>query len=354
VCLNDAFVSRVPLDPGQQCTLESDAEVSVPVTDPFSKAFSFNFAFQPVTINGCQTGAPIHLEGALLGSTTLDLSDYPHSAALPNLELFANAGLPFTRRSELSETTFIVPATPTRQEIETFLTLRSHFSRTTGFSALRLTVALADALHQGAQTQGAQTQGAQTQGAQTDFVIIGAGDDQPASSKLSSDLPMVLCAATRFRSATRKAFSHRSIQLDSTDQIASGSLATGSTPDAIVEAIKSSSGNDCSIVAIHLKDADAFDPFIAASLKKQQSREIHGSGSVVEGAQFGFFRIGAEVYQVLVLPGWIHLDRWFIPCPSRDRNSIGSMYFLSSSEEQAANLHLSAEPAGTAQGGTRR
>ena len=165
---------------------------------------------------------------------------------------------------------------------------------------------------------------------------------------------MVLCAATRFRSATRKAFSHRSIQLDSTDQIASGSLATGSTPDAIVEAIKSSSGNDCSIVAIHLKDADAFDPFIAASLKKQQSREIHGSGSVVEGAQFGFFRIGAEVYQVLVLPGWIHLDRWFIPCPSRDRNSIGSMYFLSSSEEQAANLHLSAEPAGTAQGGTRR
>ena len=305
VRLNNAFVSRVPLDPGQQYARESDAEVSVPVTDldPFSNAFSFNFAFQPVTKNGCQTGAPIHLEGALLGSTTLDLRDYPHYAPLPNLELFANAGFPFTRRSDLSETTFVVPARPTPQEIETFLTLMGHFSRTTGFPALRVTVAAADALHEGAQT---------------DFVIIGAGDDQPAFNKLSSDLPVVLNGNQIQVRDTQGFFAplHPTLdKLDSTDQIASGSLGTGSRPDAIIEAIKSPYGNNCSIVAIHLKDADAFDPFLTALLKKQQSKEISGSVSVLEGAEFHSFRIGAEVYHVGVLPWWIHLDLWFMDYP---------------------------------------
>jgi cellulose synthase (UDP-forming) len=305
VRLNNAFVSTVPLDPGHESARESDAEVSVPVTDlhPFSNAFSFNFAFQPVIKNGCQTAVPDHLQGALLGPTTLDLRDYPHYAPLPDLELFANAGFPFTRRPDLSETTVVIPATPTRQEIETFLALMGHFSRTTGFPALRVAVAAADALHEGAQT---------------DFVIIGAGDDQPAFNKLNNDLPVVLRGDQIQVRDTQGFFAplHPSWgKLDSIDHIASGSLATGGTPDAIIEAIKSPYGDNRSIVAIHLKDADAFDPFLNALLKKQKSSEISGSVSVFEGAQFRSFRIGSEVYHVGVLPWWIHVDLWFMDYP---------------------------------------
>jgi hypothetical protein len=95
-----------------------------------------------------------------------------------------------------------------------------------------------------------------------------------------------------------------------------------------IEAIKSPYGNNERIVAIPLKDADAFDPFLTALLNKQQFREISGSVSVLEGAQLGSFGIGAAVYLVGVLPWRIHLDLWFIPCRSRDSNSIGSMCFF--------------------------
>jgi Bacterial cellulose synthase subunit len=104
VRLIDAFLTRVPLDPGQKCERESDAEVSAPVIDLelFSKPFSFNFAFQPVTHTGCQTGAPVDLEGRFCSAPQRSIvSDEQHSAALPNLEWLANAGLPFTFRSDL-------------------------------------------------------------------------------------------------------------------------------------------------------------------------------------------------------------------------------------------------------------
>ena len=70
---------------------------------------------------------------------------------MPNLEIFANAGFPFTRFADLSETTVVLPATPTEQEIEAFVTLMGHFGRQTGFPALRVTVAGSDAMQSGAQ-----------------------------------------------------------------------------------------------------------------------------------------------------------------------------------------------------------
>jgi cellulose synthase (UDP-forming) len=194
------------------------------------------------------------------------------------------------------------------QEIETFLTLMAHFSRATGFPTLRVTVAAADALHPGAHS---------------DFVIIGAGDDQPAFNKLSNDLPVVLNGnqiqvrdTQGFFAPLHPAWSKPDwTKSDSTEPIVTGSLTAGGTPDAIIEAIKSPYGNNRSIVTIHLKDADAFEPFLATFLKKQQSSEISGSVSVLHGAQFRSFRIGSEVYHVGVLPWWIHLDLWFMDYP---------------------------------------
>ena len=86
------------------------------------------------------------MQGAILGDSYLDLRDYPHWAPMPNLELFSNAGFPFTRVADLSETTVVLPVVPSEQEIETFVTLMGHFGRQTGFPGLRVTVAGPDAL----------------------------------------------------------------------------------------------------------------------------------------------------------------------------------------------------------------
>ena len=79
--------------------------------------------------------------------------------------------------ADLSETTVVLPPTPTEQEIETFVTLMGHFSRQTGYPALRVTVAGPDALHAGRRQR---------------LSVIGTGDDQPGFDKLAGNLPVAL------------------------------------------------------------------------------------------------------------------------------------------------------------------
>jgi len=300
VRINNAFLGSVPLVPGQQESREMKVNVPVPVVDlrPFSNSLSFDFTFQLLKKGGCQDTTPINMQGAILRDTYLDLRGYPHYAPMPNLEIFSNAGFPFTRIADLAETTVVLPATPTAQEIETFVTLMGHFSRQTGYPALRVTVAGADALQQGAKT---------------DFLIIGTGDDQPGFDKLKNRLPVALHSGQVQVHDTQGFFApvlHKAWwKVDSGEHTESGDLVAGGTPDTVIEGIKSpyDSDNDRSIIAIHFKDAAAFEPFMAAFIKVQQSSAISGSVSVLHGTQFQSFRIGADVYHAGVLPWW---TRW--------------------------------------------
>jgi cellulose synthase (UDP-forming) len=307
VRINNAFLGSVPLVPGQQASRQMEERVPVPVVDlrPFSNTLSFDFTFQLLNQAGCHNTTPINMQGAILRDTYLDLRGYPHYAPMPNLETFANAGFPFTRMADLSETTVVLPAKPTEQEIETFVTFMGHFSRQTGFPALRVTVAGVEALQDDART---------------DFLIIGTGDDQPAFEKLNNDLPVALRSGQIQVRDTQGFFAplHKAWwKVQSDEHSESGDLIAGGTPDTVIEGIQSpfGPGGDRSIVAIHLRDATAFEPFMATFLTVQQSSDVSGSVSVLHGADFQSFRIGANVYHVGVLPWWTRLTLWFMEVP---------------------------------------
>jgi cellulose synthase (UDP-forming) len=224
---------------------------------------------------------------------------------MPNLEIFANAGFPFTRVADLAETTVVLPPTPTEQEIEMFVTLMGHFGRQTGFPVLRVTVAGADAMQQGART---------------DFLIIGAAGDQPGFDKLANNLPVALHSGQIQVRDTQGFFAplhHAWWKLRSNEHTESGDLSAGGTPDAVIEGIESpyDSGGSRSIVAIHLRDASTFDPFMTSLLTVQQSSDIAGTVSILHGTEFHSFRIGSEVYHVGVLPWWTRLTLWFMEVP---------------------------------------
>jgi cellulose synthase (UDP-forming) len=307
VRINNAFLGSVPLIPGQEASRKMQVDVPVPVVNlrPFSNSLSFDFTFQLLKKGGCQDTTPINMQAAILRDTYLDLRGYPHYAPLPNLETFANAGFPFTRLADLAETTVVLPGAPTEQEIETFVTLMGHFSRQTGFPTLRVTVAGADAL---------------TDGARTDFLIIGTGDDQPAFDKLNNNLPVALRSGQIQIHDTQGFFAplHKAWwKVQSGEHTDSGDLTAGGTPDTVIEGIKSpyGPGGDRSIVAIHLKDAASFEPFMSTFIKVQQSSAIGGSVSVLHAAQFQSFRVGSDIYHVGVLPWWTRLTLWFMEVP---------------------------------------
>jgi len=322
VRINNAYLGSVPLAPGDQASREMQVEVPVPVEDlrPFSNSLSFDFAFQAFKKGGCQDTPPINMQGAILGDSYLDLSDYPHYAPLPNLETFANAGFPFTRLADLAQTTVVLPATPTAQEIETFLTLMGHFGRQTGLPALRVTVAGPDALQDGATA---------------DFFVIGTGDDQPGFEKLGSSLPVTLHGGRLQVRDTQGFFAPMLRQAwwktqSSDELVSSGELTAAGTPDALIEGLRSpfdSAGNR-SIVAIHLKDASALEPFLSTLLHVQQSGAVSGSVAVLHGAEFQSFRIGTDVYHVGVLQWWIEVELWFMQYPYMIAVVIFALTFL--------------------------
>jgi cellulose synthase (UDP-forming) len=267
---------------------------------------SFDFTFQLLKKQGCQDTTPINMQGAILRDSYLDLRNYPHWAPMPNLEIFANAGFPFTRVADLSETTVVLPPTPTEQEIETFVTLMGHFGRQTGVPGLSVTVDGPDALHDGANT---------------DFLIIGTGSDQPGFDKLGTHLPVSLGSGQIQVRDTQGFFvnllHHAWWKLESNEHNESGMLTAGGTPDAIIEGIKSPYDHTSSrsIVAIHFKDGTVFVPFMDTFMEFQQASDISGSVAVFHGVKFNSFRIGAEVYHVGVLPWWIYLMLWFTERP---------------------------------------
>ncbi len=250
VRVNNAFLGSVPLFPGEDTSRITQTDVPVPVVNlrPFSNSLSFDFTFEWLRKQHCDDTTPINMQGSILRDSYLDLRGYQHWAPMPNLEIFANAGFPFTRFADLSETTAVLPLASSAQEIETFLTLMGHFGRQTGFPALRVTVAGPDSLHEGAHT---------------DFLVIGSGDDQPAFDKLGTHLPVAMRSGQLQVHDTQGFFAmlrgHQWWKAESNEHKESGELTAGGTPDAVIEGIQSPydiAGNR-SVVAIHLKDATA-------------------------------------------------------------------------------------------------
>ena len=305
VRINGAFLGSVPLIPGQDASKTSMIDVPVPVVNlrPFSNSLSFDFTFQLLKKANCQDTTPISMQGAILRDTYLDLRGYPHYAPMPNLELFANAGFPFTRFADLHNTTVVLPPNPTPEEIETFVTLMGHFGRQTGYPGLRVTVAGPEALRAGNDA---------------DLLIIGTGDDQPAFDKLSNNLPVSLSTGRVQAHDTQGFFApihHAWWKVQNPDHSESGELIANTTPDAIIEGIESPYSRSSSVVAIHLKDAGTFVPFMQTFLFVQQASDIQGTVSMLLGTRFQSFRVGANVYHVGLLPWWTRLTLWFKQVP---------------------------------------
>ncbi|HEY2857904.1 MAG TPA: UDP-forming cellulose synthase catalytic subunit [Terracidiphilus sp.] len=318
VRINNAFLASVPLAPGQEGSKHTELNVPVPVVNlrPFSNSLSFDFTFQLLKKAGCQDTTPINMQGAVLRDSYLDLSQYAHYAPLPNLEIFANAGFPFTRYPDLQNTTVVLPSAPTPEEIEMFVTLMGHFGRQTGFPGLRVTVTGPEGMKAGS-------------GA--DFLVIGVGDDQPAFDKLANNLPVSLRDGRVQVHDTQGFFApihHAWWKAPVQDHAESGELISSGTPDGLIEGIESPFEPRASVVAIHLNSAQTFAPFMQTFLYVQQASDIQGSISMLLGTRFQSFRVGANTYRVGNLPPWTRLMLWFSQVPWLEAILVGVLAFL--------------------------
>jgi cellulose synthase (UDP-forming) len=302
VYMNDAYVSSTPLLHTDKASAELETIVPVPVATmrPFSNSLMMQFIFLLAKKGKCQDTAPYNMKGSILKDSYLDIRDIPHWAVLPNLEIFANAGYPFTRKADLTDTAVVLPDSAGPEEIETYLTFMGHFGGQTGYPVLNVTVTNADGMKRDHRK---------------DYLVIGTVDDQPALTMLNPSLPVIVDGSGLHIQDTQGFFAplqHAWWKVRSSDRIQSGQLETaGGLPDALIEGIEWPSGSKRSVVIVALRDKSVVPTFLSVFLKTSQSSDISQSVSVLHGKQFVSYRIGNDVYRVGSISPWIYLNMLF-------------------------------------------
>jgi cellulose synthase (UDP-forming) len=291
---NGAAVGSIALKPG---TTRAKADVPLQTVNlrPFSNSISAQWSLERQHGTHCDQAVPANVSGTsfsgtIEGTSYLDLHGLSHWAAMPNLELFSNAGFPFTRFADLSQTVVVLPDRPSPQEIELYLTLLAHFSAQTGYPALRVTVANAAAMNAGADA---------------DFLIIATGPEDAAIAQLADRMPVRVdgqqlivrqtgdwiatlhSAWQSFRERFGDAPEHRDLR-----------NLSGDAPDALIEGFESPYAARRSIVVLELKDAAAYGPFLNSFLDSIHSSAISNDVAVLEGGSFQSFHAGDSAYSL--------------------------------------------------------
>lgn len=115
-----------------------------------------------------------NMRGAIDPQSTLDISDYNHFMAMPNLGVFKDSGFPFTRLADLSQTAVVLPEQAGPAEWSAYLTVLGRFGESTGYPATAVTVA-----------QAAQVPNL----ADKDLLLLASGNNQPLLDTWADRLP---------------------------------------------------------------------------------------------------------------------------------------------------------------------
>ena len=306
VYINTGYVSSTPMPHTERGSAVLETVVPVPKYNmrPFSNTLSHKFVFQIAKKGRCQDTAPLNLQGAILKNSYLDIEGIPHWVILPDLEIFSNAGYPFTRKADLSDTAVVLPDVPTGDEIEMYLTFMGHFGAQTGYPVTNVTVTNNDGMKQDSAK---------------DYIVMGTVGDQPALSRLQTSLPVMVDADGLRVQDTQGFFAplqHAWWKVRSSEHVQTNQLETaGGLPDALIEGIEWPRGSNRSVVVIALRDHSVVPKFLDVFLKTSQSSDISQSVSVLHESRFISYRIGDDVYHVGSIPWWTQMNILFSEFP---------------------------------------
>ena len=141
----------------------------------------FTYSADITQTNPCDL-PPNNFVASIDAESTIDFSQFPKFAALPNLAFFAQMGYPFTRLADLSETSVVLPDRPAVEEINVYLTVMAKMGESTAYPVTNHRLIRAADI---------------TSAADTDLIVIGSGQNQLLFSAWAKHLPMTVENGTR-------------------------------------------------------------------------------------------------------------------------------------------------------------
>ncbi|WP_225395109.1 cellulose biosynthesis cyclic di-GMP-binding regulatory protein BcsB, partial [Escherichia coli] len=161
---------RIPVLQG---LLDGKTDVSIPAlklgaTNQLRFDFEYMNPMPGGSVDNCITFQPVQNHVVIGDDSTIDFSKYYHFIPMPDLRAFANAGFPFSRMADLSQTITVMPKAPNEAQMETLLNTVGFIGAQTGFPAINLTVT---------------DDGSTIQGKDADIMIIGGIPDKLKDDK---------------------------------------------------------------------------------------------------------------------------------------------------------------------------
>jgi hypothetical protein len=264
---------------------------------PSQSQLQFHYYYDYVKNGACRDVLLDNVRGAIDPNSTIDLSSFPHYIAMPDLAAFGNAGFPFTRMADLSETAAVLPDSPTAMDYGNYLSVMGRMGASTGYPALGITV-----------TRAADVKSASSK----DLLLIGSPSDQSLFQTWADSMPFSANASTDTFNVSNFSFG----LLDwwhGTDRSALGprhaklSLSGGSG-DGIVMGFESPLNNGRSVVAVVGSTQQSSTDLMNSLMDSDLVKQIQGGLAVVHGRTVNSIASG-DVYYVGSLPPLEYL-RW--------------------------------------------
>lgn len=286
---------------------ENRAELLVPpyLLPPLS-TLQFRYVYEYAKQGECQNSLVDDIRSAIDPGSSIDISGLPHYAAMPDLASFADAGFPFTRMADLSETAVILPDNAGVPDYSAYLTLLGTMGQSTGYPATGVTVA-----------QAGQVQTLDDK----DLLVLASGGNQPLLKQWSDALPDTFDGGqSKFSLSGWFSDAMNWFGPDPRDRrrTADRQLSyTGGSPSATLAGLQSPLASGRSVVVVSGASSDGLAAAVNAVLANRDigdktgdiQNRIGGNLTVVNGKDVATL-LDEQSYYVGTLPPWLALQ-WF-------------------------------------------
>ncbi|HEY0295099.1 MAG TPA: cellulose biosynthesis cyclic di-GMP-binding regulatory protein BcsB, partial [Bordetella sp.] len=312
--VNDMFVKSVPLpsleriEGGDKISAEvlpdsslpREALLQVPLEALKSRSqLQFRYMYDYIKQGECRDIIIDNVRGMIDPESTIDLSHYPHFIAMPDLAAFAQAGYPFTRMADLSETAVVLGANAGPQEYAAYLAAMGRMGESTGYPVTGVTV-----------LRGKSVDAAP---AGKDLLVIASGTDQTWLNSWAEDMPAAYNRTSRFSISDLPGrvlgWFHSDPRLDVEPNRLSMAY-TGPGTSAVLAGFESRKEKGRSVVLMASNKPEGLNDVVLALLGGEgYERPIQGSLVAIRGKEVDPL-VGEHTYYIGQLGGLQRLDWW--------------------------------------------
>lgn len=295
--MNNQETNRLLLRlPVLQGLLDGKTDVSIPALK-LGAVNQLRFDFQYMnpmpggSVDNCITFQPVQNHVVIGDESTIDFSKYYHFLAMPDLRAFANAGFPFSRMADLSESIVVMPKAPNEGQVTTLLDTMATVGAQTGLPAINVTLT---------------DDGTQIQNKDADIMVIGSIPDKLKDEKR---IDLLVQAAQSWVNTPLRQTEFPSIMPDINDRKASAQTAvTSQGAMAAVVGFQSPYNDQRSVIALLADSPRGYELLNSAMNDSGKRAAMFGSVSVIRESGVNSLRVG-DVYYVGHLPWFERL--WY-------------------------------------------